>query len=141
MQEITVSAAAVNIEKVTDFVNKQLDLYSCPQRAKAQIDVAIDEIFGNIAQYAYTAGEGAITVRAEVCEEPFSVILTFCDSGRPYNPLEAAEPDTSLSAEERTVGGLGIFMVKHTMDEIAYEYKNGQNILTVKKALRREVTA
>ena len=112
-------------------------MYDCPPKAKIQIDIAIDELFGNIAQYAYNPGEGPATVRVEVTENPLSVILTFIDKGVPYNPLEKSDPDISLSAEDRQIGGLGIYMVKKTMDEIVYEYKDGQNILKVKKSLEK----
>ena len=103
-------------------------------KAQMQIDIAIDELFGNIANYAYNPEIGSATVRVEVTEEP-TVIITFIDHGVPYNPLEKTDPDTSLSAEEREIGGLGIFMVKKSMDHISYEYKNGQNILRIKKNL------
>ena len=118
-------------------MDEQLASYQCPKKAQLQIDIAIDELFGNIAHYAYHPEEGPATVRVEVTEHPLSVILTFIDNGVPYNPLEKADPDTSLSAEEREIGGLGIYMVKQTMDEILYEYKDGQNILTVKKSLEK----
>ena len=100
-----------------------------------QIDVAIDELFANIANYAYTPDVGPATVRVEVEEDPLTVVITFIDKGIPYDPLAKEDPDITLSAEEREIGGLGIFMVKQTMDEISYEYKDGQNILTIKKNL------
>lgn len=137
MKELTLTAKTENIEKITEFVDEQLEMYDCPPKAKVQIDIAIDELFGNIALYAYNPDEGPATVRVEVTENPLSVILTFIDNGVPYNPLEKADPDTTLSAEERQIGGLGIYMVKKTMDEIVYEYKDGQNILKVKKSLEK----
>lgn len=137
MKELNVLAKVENIEKVTEFVDEQLELYDCPPKAKIQLDIAIDELFGNIAHYAYTPDEGPATVRVEVCENPLSVILTFIDNGVPYNPLNQSDPDVSLSAEERGIGGLGIYMVKKSMDEITYEYHDGQNILTVKKSLEK----
>ena len=79
---------------------------------------------------------GEATVRVEVVEEPLSVIVAFIDKGVPYDPLAADDPDTTLSAEERGIGGLGIFMVKKSMDEIAYRYENGRNILSIRKNLR-----
>lgn len=137
MKELNVLAKVENIEKVTEFVDEQLELYDCPPKAKIQLDIAIDELFGNIAHYAYTPDEGPATVRVEVCENPLSVILIFIDNGMPYNPLNQSDPDVSLSAEERGIGGLGIYMVKKSMDEITYEYHDGQNILTVKKSLEK----
>ena len=136
MKELTIAATVENIEVVTDFVNEQLETLDCPMKAQMQIDIAIDELFGNIAQYAYNPDVGDATVRVEVQEDPLAVIITFIDGGVPYDPLSAAAPDTTLSAEERTMGGLGIFMVKKTMDEITYRYENGSNILSIRKNLR-----
>ena len=136
MKEMTIAATVENIGVVTDFVNEQLEALDCPMKAQMQIDIAIDELFGNIAQYAYNPDVGEATVRVEVAEDPLSVIITFIDGGMPYDPLTAADPDITLAAEERSLGGLGIFMVKKSMDEIAYRYENGRNILTIRKNLR-----
>ena len=135
MKELTIAATVENIETVTEFVNEQLEALDCPLKAQMQIDIAIDELFGNIAHYAYHPEVGNATVRVEVTEEPLAVIVTFIDKGMPYDPLRAAEPDITLSAEERDLGGLGIYMVKKSMDEITYEYKDGKNILSIKKKL------
>lgn len=135
MNELSIDAIVDNIEIVTDFVNKLLEAYGCPIKAQMQIDIAIDELFGNIVHYAYHPEVGPATVRVEVTQEPLSVIITFIDNGVPYDPLKAAEPDTTLTADERSAGGLGIFMVKKMMDEISYEYKDGKNILRVKKKI------
>ena len=136
MKELTVEAKIENIEAVTDFVNEQLETLGCPMKAQMQIDIAIDELFGNIAHYAYNPEIGKATVRVEVIEDPLAVVITFIDNGVPYDPLAKADPDTTLSAEEREIGGLGIYMVKKSMDEITYEYKDGQNILAIKKNLQ-----
>lgn len=133
MKELTVDAAVENIEVVTDFVNEELEKLDCPLKARRQIDVAIDELFGNIARYAYSPDVGKATVRFSVEEDPLEVTITFIDNGIPFNPLEKSNPDTHLSAEERPIGGLGIFLVKKSMDMVEYEYKNGQNILKIKK--------
>jgi len=135
MKELTIAATVENIESVTDFVNEQLEALDCPMKAQMQIDIAIDEIFSNIAHYAYNPEIGQATVRVEVPEDPLSVMITFIDNGVPYDPLAKADPDTTLSAEERDIGGLGIYIVKKSMDEIVYEYKNGHNILKIKKNL------
>ena len=135
MKELNIAATVENIETVTDFVNEQLESLDCPMKAQMQIDIAIDELFGNIAHYAYNPEIGQATVRVEVIEEPLSVVITFIDNGVPYDPLAKADPDTTLSADEREIGGLGIYMVKKSMDEIAYEYKDGHNILKIKKNL------
>ena len=135
MKELTIDATVENITTVTDFVNEQLEELNCPMKTQMQIDVAIDELFGNIAHYAYRPDIGTATVRVEVTQAPIAVIITFIDNGVQYDPLAKTDPDITLSAEEREIGGLGIYMVKKSMDEIAYEYKDGQNILTVKKQI------
>lgn len=133
MKELNVAASVENIETVTDFVNGELESLNCPMKAQLQIDVAIDELFGNIARYAYSAEGGEATVRVEVEEDPLSVIITFIDRGIPFDPLKRRDPNVTLSAEEREIGGLGIFLVKKTMDAIDYEYNDGQNILRIRK--------
>jgi anti-sigma regulatory factor (Ser/Thr protein kinase) len=139
-KSITVDATIANVETVTDFVNAELEALDCPMKAQMQIDVAIDELFGNIAHYAYKDHESGKPGMANVevsssKDEPPQVVITFTDCGIPYNPLENEDPDVTLSAEERKIGGLGIFLVKKTMDDISYEYKDGKNILTIKKNL------
>ena len=133
MRELTIAATVENIEVVTDFVNEQLEALDCPMKAQMQIDIAIDELFGNIAHYAYNPEVGDATVRVEIIEDPLTVVITFIDKGVPYDPLAKEDPDVTLSAEERGIGGLGIYMVKKSMDDITYEYKDGQNILKIKK--------
>ena len=98
-----------------------------------QIEVAAEEIFINIASYAYAPDKGRATVRVEVSPDPVTVTITFIDQGMPYDPLAKEDPDVTLKAEDRPVGGLGIFMVKKTMDDVTYEYKDGKNILRIKK--------
>ena len=135
MKELTIAATVENIDAVTEFVDEQLEALDCPMKAQMQINIAIDELFGNIAHYAYNPDVGEATVRVEVMEEPLSVVITFIDGGVPYDPLAADDPDTSLSAEERAIGGLGIFMVKKSMDEITYCYEGGKNILSIRKKI------
>lgn len=135
MKELTIAATVENIGTVTEFVNEQLEALDCPMRAQMQINIAIDELFGNIAHYAYNPDVGDATVRVEVTEEPLAVVITFIDGGVPYDPLKAVDPDITLSADQRQIGGLGIYMVKKSMDEITYEYKDGKNILSIKKKL------
>ncbi len=113
-----------------------MDALDAPVKAKMQLSVAVDEIMANISNYAYEDGVGPVTVRLGFEEETGTVSLTFVDKGLPYNPLEKEDPDVTLSAEDRPIGGLGIYLVKKTMDYIAYEYKFNQNILTMQKKLR-----
>lgn len=159
-EEMCFEAVTADIARATEFVNQYLDELGCPMKVQVQIDIAIDELFGNIVHYAYPNGKGPVWVRVEmevevktdnVCAgaEPGSastgsdsayktecktLILTFRDCGIPYDPLARKDPDTALSLEEREPGGLGIYMVKKSMDVLSYEYRDGQNILTVKKA-------
>ena len=133
MKELTVAATIENIDTVTEFVDAQLEELDCPMKAEMQINVAIDELFSNIAHYAYNPETGEATVAVEVVQDPLAVEITFIDNGKPYDPLQTADPDVTLSAEEREIGGLGIFIVKKSMDGITYEYKDGKNILKIKK--------
>lgn len=135
MKELMIDATIENIEAVIAFVNEQLEAFDCPIKSQTQIDIAIDELFGNIAQYAYNPDVGPVTVRVEVTDSPITVIITFIDNGVPYDPLKKEDPNITLSAEEREIGGLGIYLVKKSMDDISYEYKDGQNILTIKKKI------
>lgn len=135
MKELTIAAAVENIEAATDFVNMQLDTLGCPMKTRMQIDVAIDELLSNIARYAYHPGTGSVTIRVETQEKPRAVAVTFMDHGIPYNPLTQRDPDITLAADEREIGGLGIYLVKKSMDDVRYEYENGQNILRIVKLL------
>lgn len=134
-KEITLDATVENIETVTTFVNEQLESLGCPPKIQMQIDIAIDELFGNIALYAYAPDSGPATVRLEVQQDPLTVCLTFLDHGVPYDPLQNKDPDISLGTDERQIGGLGIYIVKKSMDDIEYRYENGKNILKIKKNL------
>ena len=136
MDQMTVSAVVENVKAVTCFVNERLDELGCSERIKVQVDVAIDEIFSNIARYAYNPETGPATVRVGVEENPLSVVITFIDHGIPFDPLAEERPDTTrLPKGERPIGGLGLFMVKKTMDDVTYEYRDGQNILAIRKKI------
>ena len=135
MTELTLNAALENIPLATEFIDGQLEALDCPMRAQMQIDVAIDELFGNIAHYAYPDGTGEAMVRLDFDEAAHMASISFVDNGVPFNPLEQTDPDVTLSAEKRDVGGLGIFMVKKTMDKLEYSHENGYNELTIHKRI------
>lgn len=135
MKEITVDATIDNVQTITDFVDKRLEEMNCPVKAQMQIDIVIDELCSNVARYAYSDRTGKVTVSVDTVDKPMKVWLTFTDEGVPYNPLAKEDPDITLSAEERKLGGLGIYMVKKMMDEFRYEYKDGKNIVTVCKVI------
>ena len=131
--ELDIEATVENLAAVTAFVDERLEKVGCPMKAQMQIDVAVEEIFINIAKYAYHPETGRATVRVEVGDDPVQVRITFLDHGKPYDPLAKDDPDVTLAAEDRPIGGLGIFMVKQSMDDVKYEYKDGTNILTLTK--------
>lgn len=135
IREITVPAVVENLEAVTAFVDGCLEELACPPRAQMQIDIAVDELFSNIASYAYPGRTGEVTVRLEIEAEPAAVILTFIDTGIPYDPLSREDPDTTLSAENRPIGGLGIYMVKKSMDSVSYSFQDEKNILKIVKRI------
>ena len=135
MKEITLDAELGNLDEVLAFVDSCLEELECPMKAQMQIDVAVEEIFVNIASYAYEGQPGSATIRMEVGQDPKSVAITFLDRGIPYNPVEKEDPDVSLPIEKRRIGGLGIYMVKKSMDEMLYERRDGYNILTIIKKI------
>ena len=136
MKELDIEAKLENLDKVMAFVDEQLEEAGCPMKAQMQIDIAVEEIYVNIAHYAYNPIVGGVTIRVVIEKDPLAVVLTFIDEGQPYDPLAKEDPDVTLAAEDRQIGGLGIFMVKKTMDDVNYEYSQGRNILTLKKGLK-----
>ena len=134
-KEMTIDATVDNVEKVTEFVNQQLAALGCSEKVQMQFDIAIDELFSNIALYAYHPKTGKATIAVSVEKGPLTAAVTLKDNGKPYNPLAKEDPDVTLSAEDREVGGLGIFMVKKTMDDVTYDFKDGQNVVTIRKKL------
>ena len=135
MAEKTFDAAVDQLDEVLAFVTDQLDQLDCPPKHRIQIEVAVEELFVNIASYAYRPGTGTADVTVEAFDNPKTVEITFKDSGGPCDPLAKQDPDISLSADDRQIGGLGIFMVKKTMDDMRYEYKDNQNVLTIRKVI------
>ncbi|WP_026518699.1 ATP-binding protein [Butyrivibrio sp. MC2021] len=133
MKELILEAKTDNLDKVIAFLEEQLESMGCSMKLQMQLDVAVEEIFVNIASYAYGSGTGDALIRINHETDPERVVITFIDEGVPYDPLKKEDPDVSLSAEEREIGGLGIFMVKKTMDDMSYEWLDGKNILTLTK--------
>ena len=135
MKEKVFSARKDALPEVMAFTEECLDSYGCPMKSSMAICVAVEEIFVNIASYAY----GDSTGEAHICfgfdEEERIMTLVVTDEGIPFNPLERAEPDITLSAADRDIGGLGIFITKKTMDTVSYKNENGKNILTMTKKI------
>lgn len=134
METITVPALTEQLDTVLTFVLHEMEALHCSPKICNQISIAVEEIFVNIAHYAYRPDVGDATIRCQICvQDPPQITIEFLDSGKPYDPLQHDDPDISLSADERRIGGLGILMVKNLMDEVKYEYKDGKNILTIQK--------
>ena len=130
---LKVAATIENLPDVLQFVDAILEGIDCPMKAQMQIDVALEELYVNIAHYAYPDSEGEAEIRVEVADG--AVEITLIDSGIPYDPLAKPDPDVTLSAQERAIGGLGIFMSKKLMDDLSYRYSDGKNRLTLKKII------
>ncbi len=135
MKEINVKARIDSLPQVISFVMDNLEEWGCSMKISMQVEIATEEIFVNIAHYAYEEGEGDAVVKIDFDEEARKFALIFIDRGIPFNPLEADTPDVNASLSERKVGGLGIFMTRKYMDDMQYEYRDGQNILTLIKSI------
>jgi len=131
-EELTVKAELAGMGPVAEFVERHLVGCEAPDDVRAEVMVAVDEISTNIVSYS---GSPTMTVRYELAESPGVVRITFIDSGKPWNPLKHNDPDITLAAEERAIGGLGILMVKKLMDDVSYEFRDGRNILSFRKQL------
>ncbi len=132
VSEITVGAEADNTQKVIDFVGNELKKMDAPKAAYFALITAVEELFLNIANYAYGDGTGDATVRMET-DDRSRVVLTFIDRGEEFDPLARREPDTTVPLKKRAIGGLGILMVKKTMDDMTYSRVDGENRLSITK--------
>ena len=121
------------LNDVLAFAEEELEKAECPMKAVMPITVALEEVFVNVAHYAYPESTGEVSLAIDFDSESRQMTFQMTDSGIPFDPLAKPDPDITLSAEERQIGGLGIFMMKMTMDEVSYVYKDGKNILTMKK--------
>lgn len=135
MEELHVEATIENLDRVMAFLDEHLEAYDCPMKTQFQLDMAVEEIYVNIAHYAYGENTGDAWVLLDFNEDSREITVEFRDRGIPFNPLEKADPDVETSAQEETIGGLGIYMVKQSMDEVAYEYRDSTNVFSMKKVL------
>ena len=133
MNELIVAASIENLDEVTDFVNTELERNHCPPELQNQIDLAVEEIFVNIASYAYTPASGNVAISITVEED---AVIRFEDTGNFFNPLEQPDPDLDKPLMEREIGGLGIFFVKKTMDKIDYMRVADKNVFTMTKKIK-----
>ena len=132
---ITIDAVEEAIDEVQDFIREKLTSYGCAKKPLSQIRLAVEEIFVNIISYAYRPDIGKAEIKCEVSDSPMIVIIQFMDSGKPFDPLAQGEADTSGTMFMERPGGFGIHLVKNTMDSVEYEFKDGKNILIIKKNL------
>ena len=135
MTNKTFKAKTESLSDVLGFVEQTLESYECPMKTQTAVCVAIEEVFVNVAHYAYGEGEGDMTLGIGFDAENREITFKMVDKGVPFDPLKKPDPDITLSAEEREIGGLGIFIAKKTMDSISYAYENEQNVLTMIKKI------
>ena len=135
MNKLVVPAEMDKLDDVIAFVDTSLDGHEYSGKTLMEIEIAIEEIFVNIASYAYTPGTGEVSVETDISGKPETLTARFIDNGIKYDPLEKDDPNTRLSVEDTPIGGLGIFMTKASMDDVIYEYKENKNILTITKVL------
>lgn len=140
MSEITVLAIIEKMDTVMQFVDQHLEAAHCSEKVIGQVELAVEEIYTNITNYAYHPEHGTARIRCEIKGEPLQIIIDFFDEGKPYNPLEREMPDVNAGIDEREIGGLGIFLVRKMMDEVEYQFVDGKNILTIRKNVEERGT-
>ena len=133
-------AIVEELDTVMQFVDQHLEATNCSQKVIGQVELAVEEIYTNIASYAYHPENGMAKIRCEVKGEPLQIIIGFSDEGKPYNPLKREMPDLTANVETREIGGLGIFLVRKMMDEVEYQFVDGKNILTIRKNVEERST-
>lgn len=135
MKELRLTATRDSLDQVNAFLEEELENLECPPKITMQLLVALEELYVNIASYAYAPTTGEALIQLDYRDEDSMILLILNDWGKPFNPLEKEDPDVTLSAEERDIGGLGIYMVKKSMDLFTYERKDGKNIVTIGRKL------
>jgi len=132
MKELSIDARTENLDAVMDFIAAAFEQTDCSVKMQTQIAIAVEEIFVNIANYAYRPEVGGVVIRIFAGDE---IVIEFEDKGKPYNPLEKDDPNITLDAEEREIGGLGIFIVKKIMDAVEYRHEDNKNLLIIRKSV------
>ena len=132
MKELIIEAIIDNLDEVIDFINEELSMHNCDAGLQSEIDVAVEEIFVNVANYAYKPATGKVTISISTDEE---FAARFEDAGRAYNPIEHTDPDLNIPIMERKLGGLGILLVRQIMDNVTYERVDDKNVLTMSKRI------
>ncbi len=135
MKELIIDATTDNLPQVQEFIERELELSDVSLKVIMAISIAVEEIYVNIAHYAYSPEIGKATIKCSVEGSLNQVVIKFLDNGKPFNPLDKKDADITLDSDEREIGGLGILMVKKSMDSLEYKYYDGMNVLTIKKNL------
>ncbi|MDR3292460.1 MAG: ATP-binding protein [Methanobrevibacter sp.] len=138
MKEIILPADSNELNNLFDFIRNSLNSFEVFESLIIHLELAVEEIFINIVNHAFKDSDledRNIHVRIEVERDPLKIMITFKDKGIPFNPLKVLDPDTCLDADQRKIGGLGIFIIKKNVDEMYYKYENGENILTIVKTI------
>ena len=135
MKEITITAVVENLSSVLEIVDQELEAAGASMKVQMQVDVAIEELFVNVSRYAYAPETGEVRIQIGFDKQTSALMVTFIDSGVPFDPVAKLDPDITLSAQEREIGGLGIFIAKKNMDSMEYRREDGKNILTVTKRI------
>ena len=135
MKTFMIPAEDERLDELNDLIEETLEPYDCPMKVLLQLQLVVEEIFVNIAHYAYAPNHGEAEITIGVCGENPVFTMVFSDSGSPFDPLAQKEADVTLSLEERAIGGLGIFLVKKYVDSASYAYENGRNVLTITRKL------
>ncbi len=135
MKVLETDASVDRLPEVLKFVDSTLEENGCPFKERTQVEVAVEELYVNICLYAYRENpeKKMACMELTIDDNPRGMILSFIDCGTPFNPLKREDPDVKLSAEKREIGGLGIYIVKKTMDDVNYKFEDGKNILTIRK--------
>ena len=133
MKELLMESTDENLAKLLDVLNEELERAGCDIDTQYELDIAVEEIYVNIADYAYGGSTGPVSIKLDIGD---GAVITFADEGVPFDPLKREDPDITLPGNKRPIGGLGIFLVKKSMDEMIYRYEEGKNILTIKKKWR-----
>ena len=133
IEKIVIEARRENLDQVLGFMDAHLERRDCPMKVMLQLDIAVEELFVNIANYAYGDQVGQAVIQLQEEHDPEGISITFIDEGMPFDPLAKSDPDVTLGAMDRSVGGLGIYMVKKSMDDMKYRYEDNRNILTIRK--------
>ncbi|MBU4540809.1 MAG: ATP-binding protein [Firmicutes bacterium] len=133
MKKLIVDASTKNLPEILEFIDAELEAVGAGMKMIFQVDLAVEEIYTNIAHYAYAPDEGEVIIQFDAYGNPPLVEIQFIDYGKSFNPLDNPDPDITLTAEERQIGGLGVLMVKKTMDEVDYRFEESKNILSIKK--------